>query len=124
MLYYLTLLLLIINTILLVIGVRFKWPEALLDFITKCYVLLILISLVMLALLIVLNHDITSQINNLDGKYNNLMFRLEHEPRTPQLINEVTNWNNYITKMQSIEDDLWIGIFVPNIYHLFNTITI
>lgn len=39
-----------------------------------------------------------------------------------EVIDEVQEWNEDIVYYQNVQDDFWIGIFVPNIYDQFETI--
>ena len=63
---------------------------------------------------------------SLESRYNTL---LEYRSVSDYLQNEhyisdIISWNTTISSGKSIQRDFWLGIFIPNIYDDFDTITL
>ena len=55
----------------------------------------------------------------LNYQVKNNFYENDNELGKLQLMQMATNWNRDLSYYQNIQDDFWIGIFVPNIYNQF-----
>lgn len=88
-----------------------------------------LISLVML-LIIAMNHfGSDAEAALLNETHTALVYKMESTTcrdefgfLSKEVIDDVQEWNETIRSKQALQDDFWIGIFVPDIYDEFKLI--
>ena len=72
------------------------------------------------------------EVAALQAKYDTLMYQIEHHLYEDEVMSvsmrdfmkEITEWNTELANNQALQDNIWIGIFYPNIYNNFNFITL
>jgi len=68
----------------------------------------------------------------LQARYDTLMYQVEHHLYEDEVMSvsmrdfmkEITEWNTELATNQALQDNIWVGIFYPNIYNNFNFITL
>ena len=68
----------------------------------------------------------------LQARYDTLMYQVEHHLYEDEVMSvsmrdfmkEITEWNTELATNQTLQDNIWVGIFYPNIYNNFNFITL
>ena len=68
----------------------------------------------------------------LQAQYDTLMYQVEHHLYEDEVMSvsmrdfmkEITEWNTELATNQALQDNIWVGIFYPNIYNNFNFITL
>lgn len=68
----------------------------------------------------------------LQAKYDTIMFQIENNLYADEVMSvsmrdfmkEITEWNTELANNQALQDNIWVGIFYPNIYNNFNFITL
>ena len=86
-------------------------------------------SMVM-AFTILVNHiGVNGYIESCNTRYNMLVYQYENgfynnenEVGKYELIRDIRLWNEDLSKYKELQDDLWVGIFHPNIYDQFEFI--
>jgi len=68
----------------------------------------------------------------LQARYDTLTYQIEHHLYEDEVMSvsmrdfmkEITEWNTELATNQALQDNIWVGIFYPNIYNNFNFITL
>ena len=68
----------------------------------------------------------------LQARYDTLIYQIEHHLYEDEIMSvsmrdfmkEITEWNTELANNQALQDNIWVGIFYPNIYNNFNFITL
>ena len=63
-----------------------------------------------------------TRYNMLVYQYENGFYNNENEVGKYELIRDIRLWNEDLSKYKELQDDLWVGIFYPNIYDQFEFI--
>lgn len=84
-----------------------------------------------MSLLIILlnNVGINARVEKYKETYNAITYKVESGACSDELgllskdvLNEVQDWNSDIVYYKNIQNDFWVGVFIPNIYDQFKTI--
>ena len=82
-----------------------------------------------LSILAVINLNVQSDKEVDMVKYESLIYKLKSDEckdefglLKKEIVDEVIEWNKYVTWSKSTSDNFWIGIFVPDIYDDYKTI--
>lgn len=86
-------------------------------------------SLVMAIVILVSHIWINGYIESCNTRYNMLVYQYENgfynnenEVGKYELIRDIRLWNEDLSKYKELQDDLWVGVFYPNIYDQFEFI--
>ena len=73
---------------------------------------------------------INAKVEQYKEKYNAITYKVESGAcrddfglLNKEVIDEIQDWNENITYNKNIERDFWIGVFYPNVYDEFETIS-
>lgn len=74
--------------------------------------------------------DIDAKIEKRNAVYDSLVYQYENdvfdndddEIGKKELYNQIEDWNAKVSYWQNIQDDLWLGIFYPNVFDQFKLI--
>lgn len=118
MLFWLCLIVLIVGIVL--VTVRDSW------------VTVIVSGFIMAVMVIVLVGNyigVNAQVEKLKERYNAITYKVESGAcrdefglLNKEVIDEIQDWNESITYNKNIQENFWIGIFIPNVYDQFETI--
>lgn len=86
--------------------------------------------MVIMIIVFVCNYiGINAQVEKTKERYNAITYKVESGAcrdefglLNKEVIDEIQDWNESITYHKNIQKDLWIGIFIPNVYDQFETI--
>lgn len=95
-----------------------------------------IIVLIMCICLVISSIVLIAQYSEIDGfvaqsqeRYNSLIYKAKNINIKDDLglinksyADEVQKWNEDVVKFQAIQDNIWTGIFYPNVYNQFKTI--
>lgn len=96
-----------------------------------------IVNIISVAVIIVMLIFIISSHTNVEAKleqnrerYDALTYKMESTTcrdefgfLSKEVIDEVQKWNEYVRYYQAAQDDFWIGIFYPNVFDEFETIS-
>jgi hypothetical protein len=57
-------------------------------------------------------------------QYENDVYENDNDIGKRELIEDIQNWNEDLSRGRAIQKDFWIGVFVPNIYDQFEYISL
>ena len=89
-----------------------------------------------LAIVIIVNHlgvngyvELYAELNKtrydiLVYQYENNFYDNDNDVGKYELVQDIREWNEDLSKYKELQDDLWVGIFYPNIYDQFEFIEI
>lgn len=119
--------------ILFIIGIllskKFEFTEGF-NFINSLVVLFSGIGIIFSLITIISNYiTINSYIEVNKERYNAIMYKVEsnicHDELgllNKEVIDEIQEWNEELTFYQTVQNDFWIGIYIPNVYDEFQII--
>ena len=88
-------------------------------------------SVIAIIAIFVSHCDIPGRIAHYHERYESLTYQLEsgmyendNDVGKKELVNEITAWNEDLAYYKVMQNDLWIGQFIPNIYDAFEFIDI
>lgn len=88
-----------------------------------------IISLIMLFIIFLSNTGIAGQIAENKARYESLVYQYENnlydndnDLGKRELMTDIQNWNEDLARNKENQDNLWMGIFIPNIYDQFEFI--
>ena len=89
-----------------------------------------LIGTVCCVLVVGINHmGVDATVAKLNTRYDNIMFQYwndiyenDNDVGKRELYADIQKWNEELAYNQEIQDDLWVGIFIPDIYDQFEFI--
>lgn len=72
---------------------------------------------------------VNAQVGKNKERYNAITYKVESGAcrdefglLNKEVIDEIQDWNEYVTYYKNFQKDFWVGIFVPNVYDQFETI--
>lgn len=88
------------------------------------------VAVVVSLIILFFNHvgvDATIASKNIEYKslvyqYNNDVYNNDNDIGKKELYKEIQDWNSSLASCQKLQDDLWVGIYLPNIYDQFEFI--
>lgn len=93
---------------------------------TVCSVFVIIL---MLFAIIISHSNVEARLEQRRETYDALTYKMESTTcrdefgfLSKEVIDEVQEWNKDVRYYQTVQDDLWVGIFYPNVFDEFKTI--
>lgn len=93
---------------------------------TCCSVMAIIL---MLFAIIISHSNVEARLEQRRETYDALIYKMESTTCrdefgffSKEVIDEVQEWNKDVRYYQTVQDDLWVGIFYPNVFDEFKTI--
>ena len=87
------------------------------------------IALVMLIILVINHVGVDATVASMNVERKSLVYQQEkslydndNDIGKKELYKEIEKWNSSLASNKELQDDLWIGIFIPNIYDQFELI--
>lgn len=87
------------------------------------------IALVMLVILLVNHVGVDATVASMNVERKSLVYQQEknlydndNDVGKKELYKEIEKWNSSLASNKELQDDLWVGIFIPNIYDQFELI--
>jgi hypothetical protein len=87
------------------------------------------VAIIMLFAIIISHSNVEARLEREREIYDALTYKMESTTcrdefgfLSKEVIDEVQEWNKDVRYHQSVQDDLWFGIFYPNVYDEFETI--
>ena len=84
---------------------------------------------IMLIVIIVNNVGVEASIEANKQRYESLIYQAENnlyendnDLGKKELVNQIQKWNEDLAKGKALQDDFWVGIFIPDIYDEFEFI--
>lgn len=81
-------------------------------------------GLIMLIIIVVANTNPEAQLSAKQMRYESLVYQLENDFYDNdndrgkfELMQEAADWNADLAYHRRVQDDFWVGIFYPDIYH-------
>lgn len=88
------------------------------------------VAIIMLFIIILSHSNVEARLEREREIYDALTYKMESTTcrdefgfLSKEVIDEVQEWNKDVRYHQAVQDDLWIGIFYPNVYDEFETIS-
>lgn len=101
------------------------------DFFGFLLIVNIMVSIIVLAVVIVCNADADGTAASLDAQRESLVYQYENDIYENdndlgkrELMVEIQTWNSDLAYHKEVQNNFWIGIFIPNIYDRFEPIDI
>lgn len=84
---------------------------------------------IMLIVIIVNNVGVEANIEANKQRYDSLVYQAENnlyendnDLGKKELANQIQKWNEYLSSGKALQNDFWVGIFIPDIYGEFEFI--
>lgn len=85
--------------------------------------------LFMLIAIVICNIGVDAKIEANKQRYDSLVYQAENnlyendnDLGKKDLANQIQEWNEYLARKKSLQNDFWVGIFIPDIYDEFEFI--
>lgn len=131
MILWLTVILFVVSLVVAVKTTRNyePWVEVL-NFISAALAFIFGVAMVIEIVVATCNHsNINSYIARMNERHDMLVYQLENniydnenDLGKRELMVDIQNWNEDLAGKRESQDDLWVGIFTPNIYDQFEFI--
>ena len=129
MLFLMMFIVLLMSLTIWLLGSKVLHSEAL-DIIGSLGVVLSIIAAIVMVLIISLNHiGSDAKVEKYKETQKALIYKVESESCRDELgllnkeiIDEIQAWNEDVAYRKRVQEDLWLGIFYPNIYDQFEII--
>lgn len=104
------------------------------DNIIECsgWITVVASGIIMAVMVIILAYNYTgvnAQVEKSKERYNAITYKVESGAcrdefglLNKEVIDEIQDWNESITYNKNIQEDFWVGIFIPNVYDQFEII--
>ena len=87
------------------------------------------VAIIMLFIIIISHSNVEARVERNREIYDALTYKMESTTcrdefgfLSKEVIDEVQEWNKDVRYYQTVQDDLWVGIFYPNVFDEFETI--
>lgn len=122
-----------IAVILMVLGIIMAWAFDI-DSIPSncgigCAIAGFMLCIIMLPIIACYHLGVEGEVAQMEARYDSLVYQFENDIYDNdndlgkrELMEDIRKWNETIARKQRIQDNFWIGIFVPNIYDQFELI--
>ena len=87
------------------------------------------IALVLLIILVITKVGVDATVASMNVERKSLVYQQEkslydndNDIGKKELYKEIEKWNSSLASNKELQDDLWVGIFIPNIYDQFELI--
>lgn len=88
------------------------------------------IIMAIMVIVLVSNYiGVNAQVEKSKERYNAITYKVESGAcrdefglLNKEVIDDIQDWNESITYNKNIQEDFWVGIFIPNVYDQFETI--
>lgn len=88
------------------------------------------ITMAIMVIAIVYNYiGVNAQVEKSKERYNAIIYKVESGAcrdefglLNKKVIDEIQDWNESVTYNKNIQEDFWVGIFIPNVYDQFEII--
>lgn len=128
MIFFVTLILLVIAVIVCIIADNECWM--MLDmFAFVCSIILLIASIIMGVVIICENTCVSGKVASLHQRYEVLQYQIDNDTYDndndvgkKELYEKVQNWNEDLAFGREAQNNFWIGIFYPDIYDEFDFI--
>ena len=132
MLFILTLFLMIVSIAILLLDDYIGWKFEIVPFVSLgVYVISSIAALVMTIFIIMGNISIRANVpamrvryESLVYQYENNLYENENDVGKKELMDQIQEWNEKIANGKTYQRDFWVGIFVPNVYDVFDFIEV
>lgn len=82
-----------------------------------------------IVIMLVANTEVSGKIASYEQRYESLVFQLENnlynndnDLGKKKLYNQIQRWNEDLARGKAMQDDIWLGVFWPDIYDDFEFI--
>jgi hypothetical protein len=86
-------------------------------------------TIIMLGVIGINHLGLDSYVNKMEIRYDTLVYQYENDIYENdndigkrELMEDIQEWNELIVHRKSVQNDPWLGIFVPNVYDQFELI--
>jgi hypothetical protein len=132
MILWITIALLVAGTCLWTIGPRLSWEhekEADGMILAGSTITVISFSAAMLMMVAIISNNLKADAKKeeLREQYSAIMYKVENGRdelgiKDKEILDDIEQWNTSIKHYKTLQSNVWIGIFVPDIYDEFDTI--
>lgn len=106
------------------------WDAEILSGMSACVSVLAGITVFIMILIILFSHvGVQADVDRMETRYDMLTYQYENDIYDNdndlgyrELVVDIQEWNEDLSYKKAIQEDLWLGIFYPNIYDQFEFI--